>query len=455
MSIYFSLCFRELLFLALFAAIFKSSPKPLALGALFALLGFYISSVFLATAQLNLAANIILIIIIPITFFVIKYIRDLCLALISFSYFIKYFYASQDFALLSQSLLDLLAIYNIAYLLLAILILLAISYLSSYFFLNKKVYLSLAFILTFISLCISCSEIILYCMRMDVLPTHSLLLSYVAKSRYYSYFTPYILLFILLIISLAHALLARKPVKDKALDIIYRSKRARYDISIRNTTSFMIVFAMSYFVLLYYDLVESKPITLEAAEMIEPGEDLHFTFDANLAMDNKLHRFAYINDNGKEIRFFIINKFKDQVSPVAVFDTCSICGDMGYIKRGEELICVACNVRIFLPSVGKNGGCNPTPFNFQIKDGKLKIPLKEIEAGENYFSKIIEVVVINPVNGNKFKNTDAKKQYKFKGKTYYFDDEKSFELFHKDPARYVGSETKAYFKTNAKEAGRL
>ncbi|WP_442884637.1 Fe-S-containing protein, partial [Campylobacter jejuni] len=106
-------------------------------------------------------------------------------------------------------------------------------------------------------------------------------------------------------------------------------------------------------------------------------------FDIALLRDNKLHRFAYISAEGKVIRFFLINKREDRDSPVAVFDACMICGDMGYIKKDGQLICISCNVRIFLPSVGKSGGCNPIPLKYEYDGKKITIDVKDVIAGSN------------------------------------------------------------------------
>ena len=132
--------------------------------------------------------------------------------------------------------------------------------------------------------------------------------------------------------------------------------------------------------------------------------------------------------------------------PVAVFDSCMICGDKGYIKKGDELICISCNVRIFLPSVGKPGGCNPTPFNFLVENGTLKIPFKEITQGANYFSEIREKVVIDPVSKKELINLDAKFNYIFGDKTYFFQSEENKEEFIKNPEKYGAKLNSAYFR---------
>lgn len=129
---------------------------------------------------------------------------------------------------------------------------------------------------------------------------------------------------------------------------------------------------------------------------------------------------------------------------MAVFDACAICGDMGYIKKEGELICISCNVRIFLPSVGKTGGCNPIPLKYDYDGEKITIDVKDVVAGSNYFSQIKDIQVQDPVSKDKIINTQAPFSYSYKGITYYFSNEKNYEEFKKDPMKYV-EDTEALF----------
>lgn len=78
--------------------------------------------------------------------------------------------------------------------------------------------------------------------------------------------------------------------------------------------------------------------------------------------DGKLHRFVWVADDGKAVRFFVINRYPDKLRFGVVFDACLLCGDQGYVMEGNQVICVACGVHIFIPSIGKAGGCNPVPI---------------------------------------------------------------------------------------------
>jgi len=188
-------------------------------------------------------------------------------------------------------------------------------------------------------------------------------------------------------------------------------------------------------IFIYYIKIESAPLKITDSVEVSPKNG-YFEFDAKIALDNKLHRFAYVTDEGKEVRFFIINRFKDKLAPVMVFDACSICGDMGYLLKGGELICISCNVRIFLPTVGKAGGCNPIPMNYEYDGKTLKVSLKEIEDGAGFFTKTVEKTVIDPVSHKKIKN-DSKFRYLYYGRTYFFENERNLAEFEDNPEKFI------------------
>ncbi len=203
--------------------------------------------------------------------------------------------------------------------------------------------------------------------------------------------------------------------------------------------------------LLYYDLHASRPPKISTPEVLEPvnGE---FRIAMERLRDNDLHRFAYVTDEGNKVRFFLLNRYPDRDAPVAVFDACMICGDMGYVKKGEELICIACNVRIFIPSVGKEGGCNPIPFPYEFDGKEVIIKLETILKGVHYFSEVVEKSVSDPVSGAKIINLKAPKTYIFGGKTYYFENGANYERFKENPEAFVGEATHAHWRAQGYKA---
>ena len=88
----------------------------------------------------------------------------------------------------------------------------------------------------------------------------------------------------------------------------------------------------------------------------------------------------------------------------AVFDACLLCGDQGYVMQGNQVVCVGCGVHLFIPSIGKPGGCNPVPIeNWQQTENEIVISRKSLEDGLNLFSTIVEIEVQDPISGAKLK----------------------------------------------------
>lgn len=392
-----------------------------------------------------------LFIISPILLFRIpKFIKFIFLFLITFGFGVKYFYISNGYAIFDNALLDSLGIKNLGFILLGIVFFFVFYFCFKFSRKNidKKAFLiPVGIIFIIINLSYFISEVLLILMRKNVIETDTNILSFVAKSLHYekSFCYFYIAVFILFGILTLFKFI-KNSKKTKILDIKFRKEKA-YNNSIKtNFFSIILSSIIALTTLLYYDLHASRPLMIDEPTIIEPNENDEFSFDINELKDNKLHRYAYISDDGKTIRFFLINKYPDRLVPTAVFDSCMICGDKGYVKRGDELICVACNVRIFLPSVGKMGGCNPIPFNFKIENNKLIIPFSEIMLGANYFSEVRQKLVTDPVSKNKIINLKAKFNYVYGDKTYFFESEENKKEFLKNPEKYVKKLTKANFR---------
>ncbi|WP_299189546.1 Fe-S-containing protein, partial [uncultured Campylobacter sp.] len=237
------------------------------------------------------------------------------------------------------------------------------------------------------------------------------------------------------LVALLTVLRAPRRVPREADIIKFREVKAGRFAIFRDFSLILSLGALISFLGLYYILIASRPPAIDEPKIIEP-QGTEFVIDANIVKDGKLHRFAYVTDDGHKVRFFLLNRFTDKFAPVAVFDACSICGDMGYIKKGDELICIACNVRIFLPSVGKLGGCNPLPLDYKFDGQNITIALKTIEDGASYFSEIVDKKVIDPVSRKEILNT-SKFSYLYYGRTYFFESKENEDAFTAHPERYV------------------
>lgn len=199
--------------------------------------------------------------------------------------------------------------------------------------------------------------------------------------------------------------------------------------------------------LLYHDLYASLPPSLSAAEPVTPDDSGVIQIPVEAVKDGNLHRFAYIASDGHRVRFFLINRYdQDHVRIGVVYDACMICGDEGYIQQGNEVICIACNVRVFIPSIGKPGGCNPIPLAHELRDGQIVIAASELERGSRYFSEVVAVEVKDPVTGERLVNLDAPFQYDYMGKTFFFGTRESYEKFRGSPEDYATGTLSRYFR---------
>lgn len=459
MSIYFVHLFIEVFVLSFFCAYSAKNYNILpsliasALGFIFAYIIYFIFSYEKQIRYLELSANCILIIALFLFLFAKNNLfKSICLFLLSLSLFMRYYFKSDGFLIFESSLLDTLGVINCAYILLALCI--ALVFFACFY--NAFKYLKNTFLIrlliTILYINIALSSVCLFMYKRDLLGFFDevfhdgALLSYISRSHYFYEFYPYLLLFLGLVFC-ALSLKQRSNHIEKLCDFDIEYRKAIYKNHKINTffSVYFIIALSAICVNLFYDLVDSKPISIDEAKVITPNTKDYFTFNLQEVSDGKLHRYAYISASGRKIRFFIINKFKGKVTPVAVFDYCNICGDLGYVLRNDELLCVACNVRIFLPSVGKNGGCNPQPLEYEIdeENNLFKIKIRNIKNGENYFSEIVEVKVIDPVSKKEFLNIEAKRTYQYNGINYYFESDESFNEFKKNPDKYVEQDAKA------------
>ena len=190
---------------------------------------------------------------------------------------------------------------------------------------------------------------------------------------------------------------------------------------------------------LYWEKVASQPPQLSEAVPVQLNEkdEVHLALEP--LKDGKLHRFVWIADDGKAVRFFIINRQPSKVSMAAVFDACLLCGDQGYVMQGNQVVCVGCGVHMFIPSIGKPGGCNPVPIEDWLQtDNEIIISRKSLEDGLNLFSTIVEIDVQDPISGAKLKNTKTEFKYSHEGHTYFVENEKNLDQFRDNPEQYLG-----------------
>lgn len=451
-------CFLPLVFVLAFVRV-KGLWQVFAsffIGFLFAYFAFFIAANSLQTSALYFYANILFIacgvvaFVLSVLKFELLLIRLSLITLISFAFGVRYFYISQDFAVFTSSLLDTQAVVSMAFIALAfVLCLILFVFMRFNLALKPKFSLFALFVVLLCEINRALSSVLLIALRENFITDtkDGALLNFIAQTQHYSDFAIY--LYLVLALALSFSCLAFRPKhleKRHLFDIEFRQNAAKTSTINAYFSASLISSVLALCIILYFSLVSSKPIQIDAPKEVLPDDSGLFVFDIELLRDNALHRFAYITSEGKVVRFFLLNKREDRDSPVAVFDACMICGDMGYIKRGGELICIACNVRIFLLSVGKEGGCNPIPLKYEFDGEKITIKLEDVIYGTNFFTEIKEVLVTDPVSKTKILNSKAEFSYLYKGLTYYFASKDNYEAFVNEPESFIDSNQSAKFR---------
>ena len=99
--------------------------------------------------------------------------------------------------------------------------------------------------------------------------------------------------------------------------------------------------------------------------------------------DGHLHRFSYLTE-GHNVRFIVVKKPKGGSYGVGL-DACDICGLAGYYERNDEVVCKRCDVVMNKSTIGFKGGCNPVPFEYEIKDKKILIDKAVLDKEKDRF----------------------------------------------------------------------
>ena len=284
-------------------------------------------------------------------------------------------------------------------------------------------------------------NLLLLLMKLQIIPLLKPLLSFVARvtnnAAWYSWLAAAVLLLLCLcwtpaIHSYARAVKAATAPVARRLALAERRSAVRLWLT---TICCALVISGGQ---LWWDLVASQPPRLSEAQPVSLAADGLVHIPLTQVRDGKLHRFVWVADDGKAVRFFVINRYPDKLRFGVVFDACLLCGDQGYVMEGNQVICVACGVHIFIPSIGKPGGCNPVPIDGWHNDEReLTIPGTALAVGGNYFSTVLTINVTDPVDGTVLTNTTAEYKYSYAGRTWFFASEANYNRFRNAPEAFV------------------
>lgn len=179
------------------------------------------------------------------------------------------------------------------------------------------------------------------------------------------------------------AILGRQRAAEVSLEGMGAARRRKYLWSLRRQkrlgTAFVFAAIATAGVCFYYTLYASRPPRLSAAERVEAQAGRLLISVQELA-SGELHRYAFTGEEGRVLRFIAL---QDQTGRVrAAYDACTFCGSTGYIKKGDDLVCLACGAAIYAPTLGREGGCNPIPLAYSIEDGNLVVTVRDLLEGD-------------------------------------------------------------------------
>lgn len=236
------------------------------------------------------------------------------------------------------------------------------------------------------------AELLLGLMRLDVVEAAGGRLSFVARAGRLEAAAPYVEILMLSGLSIfffsrrasySDGELAAMPAAHR------RQASTRVDSDVRWSKAAACVCA-ALLLAFVTDAYASRPPRLSKTRPLSAGGDGLLRVPVADVDDGELHRFAYQTNDGRDVRFFLIRKTGDRGGRgqiAVVYDACMMCGDKGYIHRKNEVYCVACNVRILKPSLGKPGGCNPIPLEHRIEGGVVLISAGELDKGAVHFTQ--------------------------------------------------------------------
>lgn len=144
------------------------------------------------------------------------------------------------------------------------------------------------------------------------------------------------------------------------------------------------VYATSFLFIL---LVTAEFIYAKSVSSLSPATPVNFsngalTISLSEISDGDLHRYV-AHPHGTDVRFLLYKKPDGKV--VAIFDSCEICGPVGFLKGPNGIVCKNCAAPINSQSVGTPGGCNPVPLKSSTTADAVVIQEADLLTGASMF----------------------------------------------------------------------
>jgi uncharacterized membrane protein len=120
-------------------------------------------------------------------------------------------------------------------------------------------------------------------------------------------------------------------------------------------------------------------------EKVELTSEGTVEFPVSLFDNGQARHYVYEKDDFF-VRFFVLNS-SDGIIRTA-FDTCDVCwrSNKGYVQQDDYMICQNCGLKFKSTKINEiRGGCNPSPLDSKIDNGKVIIKESDLLAGKPYF----------------------------------------------------------------------
>ena len=176
---------------------------------------------------------------------------------------------------------------------------------------------------------------------------------------------------------------SRKTVGTFKNNALLRLEKARLKNNKHWLSSLAFFSILSVFAITVVHSHITKPVALTPPQPYQEEGNM-IVIPLTDVEDGHLHRFSYTATGGNNVRFIVVKKPKGGSYGIGL-DACDICGLAGYYERNDEVVCKRCDVVMNKSTIGFKGGCNPVPFEYEIKDKKIYIDKATLEKEKDRF----------------------------------------------------------------------
>ena len=176
---------------------------------------------------------------------------------------------------------------------------------------------------------------------------------------------------------------SRKTVGTFKNNALLRLEKARLKNNKHWLSSLAFFSILSVFAITVVHSHITKPVALTPPQPYQEEGNM-IVIPLTDVEDGHLHRFSYTATGGNNVRCIVVKKPKGGSYGIGL-DACDICGLAGYYERNDEVVCKRCDVVMNKSTIGFKGGCNPVPFEYEIKDKKIYIDKATLEKEKDRF----------------------------------------------------------------------